>query len=103
MSYDLHFKAYLKTFPCKELVGRMRLKKNIAAGCHTDYQFVIFSRKEPLRVNQKFTAQVLYNEEFNVRISIGTLLTCYESDSKWVQLKRNGSVVSLLLFYKSYP
>lgn len=42
------------------------VRKKIAAGCHTDYQVVIFIRKEPLGAKHNFIAQVLYNEEFNV-------------------------------------
>ena len=54
----------------------------MAAGYHTDYQVVIFSREKPLRVNQNFTAQVLYNEEFNTRISTETLFTGFEAIQK---------------------
>lgn len=41
------------------------VRKKITAGDHTDYQTVIFLRKEPLGANQNVIAQVLYNEEFN--------------------------------------
>jgi len=39
---------------------------------------VIFIRKEPLGGSQNFTAQILYNEEFNIRVSTGTLITCFK-------------------------
>lgn len=42
------------------------VRKKIAAGYHTDYQTVIFIRKEPLGANENFLAQALYNEEFNI-------------------------------------
>lgn len=54
------------------------VRKKIAAGYHTGYQIVIFIRKELLGANQNFIAQVLYNEEFNIRISTGTLITCFK-------------------------
>lgn len=54
------------------------VREKIAAGYHTDYQIVIFIRKEPLGANQNFIAQVLYNEEFNIQISTGILIICFK-------------------------